>query len=158
SLPFSDEKLQAVLPRLARHTIDDLFSSVRRGEIKPDDVLRAVDPGWRGERVTGAKTRKSEGGWFGLRPAASPQSRLPEDKGKEEKAAAIPIRGINGELPVRFAPNGGAVPGDRIVGSLNPGEGITIYPIHSAALKEFDDQPERWLDVRWDVEDAEPHR
>jgi GTP pyrophosphokinase len=54
---------------------------------------------------------------------------------------------------VRFAPNGGAVPGDRIVGILTPGEGITIYPIQSPALTAFDDQPERWLDVRWDLDE-----
>ena len=59
---------------------------------------------------------------------------------------------------MRFAPKGGAVPGDRIVGILTPGEGITIYPIQSPALKEFDDEPERWLDVRWDVDDATPQR
>jgi len=53
---------------------------------------------------------------------------------------------------VRFA-DGGAVPGDRIVGIMTPGEGITIYPIHSPALKDFDDQPERWLDVRWDIDE-----
>ena len=47
---------------------------------------------------------------------------------------------------MRFAPNGGAVPGDRIVGILTPGEGITIYPIQSPALKDFEDTPERWLD------------
>ncbi len=53
---------------------------------------------------------------------------------------------------MRFAPNGGAVPGDRIVAILTPGEGITIYPIQSPDLTAFDDQPERWLDVRWDLE------
>ena len=47
-------------------------------------------------------------------------------------------------MPVQFAPNGGAVPGDRIVGILNPGEGITIYPIQSPALQAFEDAPERW--------------
>jgi (p)ppGpp synthase/HD superfamily hydrolase len=59
---------------------------------------------------------------------------------------------------VRFAPDGGAVPGDRIVGILTPGEGITIYPIQSPALSEFEDNPERWLDVRWDEEDQAPRR
>ena len=52
---------------------------------------------------------------------------------------AIPIRGINRDLPVRFDPNGGAVPGDRIVGIMTPGEGITIYPIQSPALSEYED-------------------
>jgi guanosine-3',5'-bis(diphosphate) 3'-pyrophosphohydrolase len=42
---------------------------------------------------------------------------------------------IGGDLPVRFAPNGGgAVPGDRIVGILTPGEAVTIYPIQSPSL------------------------
>ena len=64
-------------------------------------------------------------------------------------ASVIPVRGINSELPVKFAPNGGAVPGDRIVGIVTPGEGITIYPIQSPALKDFEEEPKRWLDDRW---------
>ena len=55
---------------------------------------------------------------------------------------------------MRFAPNGGAVPGDRIVGILTPGEGITIYPIQSPIAAAFDDEPERWLDVRWDIDEG----
>ena len=43
------------------------------------------------------------------------------------------------------------MPGDRIVGILTPGEGITIYPIQSPALGAFDDDA-RWLDVRWDID------
>ncbi|HSM19565.1 MAG TPA: RelA/SpoT AH/RIS domain-containing protein, partial [Hyphomicrobiales bacterium] len=70
----------------------------------------------------------------------------------------IPIRGIKGDLPVRFAPESGAVPGDRIVGILTPGEGITIYPIASPALKAYEDQPERWLDTRWDIDPNNPER
>jgi len=70
-------------------------------------------------------------------------------------AEGIPIRGINSDLPVSFAPNGGAVPGDRIVGILTPGEGITIYPIQSPALKDFEDTPERWIDLRWDVDESQ---
>ena len=78
--------------------------------------------------------------------------------GLASASPAIPIRGINGDLPVRFAPDGGAVPGDRIVGILTPGEGITIYPIQSHALSEFEETPERWLDVRWDEEESTPRR
>ena len=49
-------------------------------------------------------------------------------------------------------------PGDRIVGILTPGEGITIYPIQSPTLKDFEDTPERWLDVRWDIDERTPQR
>ena len=50
------------------------------------------------------------------------------------------------------------MPGDRIVGILTPSEGLTIYPIQSPALKEFDDQNERWVDVRWDIDVDNPER
>jgi guanosine-3',5'-bis(diphosphate) 3'-pyrophosphohydrolase len=50
------------------------------------------------------------------------------------------------------------VPGDRIVGILQPGAGITIYPIQSPSLVAFDDQPERWVDVRWDIDEGMKER
>jgi guanosine-3',5'-bis(diphosphate) 3'-pyrophosphohydrolase len=153
-IAYSDEQLEGALPRLARASIEDVMSAVGRGEMKAADVARAMYPDYKDERVT-PLVPKSESGWFGLKRARAVKFKLPETA---ENGAAIPIRGINTDLPVRFAPNGGAVPGDRIVGIMTPGEGITIYPIHSPALKEFEDQPERWLDVRWDVDEKAPQR
>ena len=157
--PLSDERLQAALSRLARGSIDDVCSSVGRGEMRADDVVRAVYPEWRGERKVAEKAPRSEG-WFGLSRGTSLKFRIPGFRGSEVPGAPtppIPIRGINGDLPVKFA-KGGALPGDRIVGIMTPGVGITIYPIQSPALKEFDDEPERWLDVRWDVDESAPQR
>jgi (p)ppGpp synthase/HD superfamily hydrolase len=79
------------------------------------------------------------------------------EKSRPAGPNSIPIRGLRGDLPVSFAENG-AVPGDRIVGILNPGQGITIYPIHADALKAFDDEPERWIDVTWDIDEDNPQR
>src|SRR6266568_1053165 len=151
---YSDEKLQGALPRLARASIDDVMAAVGRGEMKASDVARAMYPDYKEERAAPIPPPK-ESGWFGLKKAKAVKFKVPTGPAE---ATAIPIRGITGELPVRFAPEGGAVPGDRIVGILTPGEGITIYPIQSQALKDFEDVPERWLDVRWDIEDASPYR
>ena len=153
-IAYSDEQLEGSLPRLARASIDDVMSAVGRGEMKAADVVRAMYPDYKDERVAGGAPQ-GESGWFGLKRAKAVKFKVPETA---ENGAAIPIRGINTDLPVRFAPNGGAVPGDRIVGIMTPGEGITIYPIQSPALKEFEDQPERWLDVRWDVDEKTPQR
>jgi RelA/SpoT family (p)ppGpp synthetase len=152
---YSDEQLEGALPRLARVSIDEVMSAVGRGEMKAADVVRAMYPDYKDERFTGT-ARKGDAGWFGLKRAKAVKFKLPE--ATAENGAAIPIRGINTDLPVRFAPNGGAVPGDRIVGIMTPGEGITIYPIQSPALSEFEDEPERWLDVRWDVDEKMPQR
>jgi (p)ppGpp synthase/HD superfamily hydrolase len=154
-IAFSDEKLAGALPRLARASVEDVMAAVGRSELKASDVARAMYPDYKEERAAAmAASPKAESGWFGLRKITSVKFRVPDSSAGQ----AIPIRGINGDLPVRFAPNGGAVPGDRIVGILSPGEGITIYPIQSAALSEFEDKPERWLDVRWDEEERTPQR
>jgi GTP pyrophosphokinase len=151
--PFSQERLAAVVSRLARGSVDDVFSAVGRGEMASGDVVKAVHPDFKEDRKTGPAPPKHESGWFGLRKAASLVFRVP-DQAATVNDAAIPIRGVPGDASVRFAPNGGAVPGDRIVGIVTPGEGITIYPIQSPALTAFDDQPERWLDVRWDIDES----
>src|SRR5499427_8300184 len=152
---YSDEKLTGALPRLARGSIEDVMAAVGRSELKASDVARGMYPDYKEERAAAMAARpQSESGWFGLKKLTSVKFRVPDNA----QGQAIPIRGINGDLPVRFAPNGGAVPGDRIVGILSPGEGITIYPIQSPALSEFEDKPERWLDVRWDEEERAPRR
>src|SRR5580698_9381116 len=143
---FSDAKLKSALPRLARASIDDVFIGVGRGEIYSADVVRAIYPDFQEERKAGPAISPNESGWFGLAKAQQLVFRAPGTD------PSVPLRGLEADTPVRFAPKGGAVPGERIVGIRTPGEGITIYPIHSPALVEFDDKPEQWLDVRWDLD------
>lgn len=153
SRPVSDERLKAALPRLARPSIDDMLAAVGRGEIFSGDVVKAVYPDFKEDRKPAQKTvqpEEGEPGWFGVKENSNLVFKVP---GAKVDAHVIPIRGLKGDVPVQFAPEGGAVPGDRIVGILTPGEGITIYPIQSPALTAFDEQPDRWLDVRWDLDE-----
>src|SRR6185437_2090190 len=157
---FSEENLTAALPRLSQKTAEDVMAAVGRGELGSADVVRAVFPE---ETTEPAKRRRkvtrSEEGWFGLGKVMGLKFRWPGSSGRAAKdgPSGIPIRGLRGDLPVNFA-DGGAVPGDRIVGILNPGQGITIYPIHAEALKAFDEEPERWIDVTWDIDEDNPQR
>ena len=147
---FSEAKLKAALPRLARASVDDVFIGVGRGEIFSADVVRAVHPDFKEERKAGPAVPQNESGWFGLPKATDLVFRVP---GKSDPSDVLPVRGIDLDTTVRFAPKGGAVPGERIVGIRGP-KGITIYPIHSPALIDYNDEPELWLDVRWDLENA----
>mgnify|MGYP001627240479 CR=1 FL=1 len=165
--PFTDEKLKAALKRLARNAVDDVLAAVGRGEMYSGDVVKAVYPDLEPEKrnapdakAAAAAAAGGSKGWFELRQGENLKFKLPGEGGGDEVSGddAIPIRGLGGDLPVRFAPNGGAVPGDRIVGILTPGEGVTIYPIQSPALAAFDNEPERWLDVRWDLDDKATQR
>jgi guanosine-3',5'-bis(diphosphate) 3'-pyrophosphohydrolase len=158
---FTKESLKQVLHRLARKDIEDVLASVGRGELASTDVMKAVFPDYKDERVTTAAPKQREEGWSKIRNAAGMLFQIPGRAARKDKDqprdGAVPIRGVRGDLPVRFAPEG-AVPGDRIVGIVQPGTGITIYPIQSPALQAFDDQPERWIDVRWDIDERTKER
>ncbi|HMN86544.1 MAG TPA: DUF5913 domain-containing protein, partial [Bauldia sp.] len=151
--PYSEELVANVLARLGQNNVEDMFAAVGRGEIPSANVVKAVYPDHKEERAR--PKARSEEGWFGLKRGSGMKFRVPglsrKADARDDGGPAIPIRGLTGNMPVRFA-EGGAVPGDRIVGIMTPGEGITIYPIHSPALKAFDDEPDRWLDVRWDTD------
>ncbi|WP_296019539.1 bifunctional (p)ppGpp synthetase/guanosine-3',5'-bis(diphosphate) 3'-pyrophosphohydrolase [uncultured Agrobacterium sp.] len=162
---FSREALKPVLHRLAQKDVEDAIAAVGRGEVSSLDVLRAVFPDYQDERVTVKMT--GDDGWFNMRSASGMIFKIPgksrsalEDDGAAELLDGpdpMPIRGLSDNVEVHFGATG-AVPGDRIVGIMEKGKGITIYPIQSPALQRFDDEPERWIDVRWDLDEANKSR
>ena len=139
--------------------MDDLLAAVGRGA---GLARRRAEGNASGlsRRARHAGRARREKGWTGVGPLEPeiPLCRPPTAQGDGKGDGGIPIRGLDADIPVRFAPDGGAVPGDRIVGILTPGEGITIYPIQSPALGRFDDEPERWVDVRWDISENSTER
>ncbi|WP_412049456.1 MULTISPECIES: RelA/SpoT family protein [unclassified Hoeflea] len=165
--PLSRDGLKPVLHRLGHKEVEDVLAAVGRGELASDDVLLAVYPN---HQETRAPARKpADEGWFNLRSAAGLIFKLPGlnksqktakaslRAGAERDQNAMPIRGMDDNSVVNFGP-GGAVPGDRIVGILQPGAGITVYPIQSPELTKFDDEPSRWIDIRWDIDENNKKR
>ncbi|RXT29105.1 bifunctional (p)ppGpp synthetase/guanosine-3',5'-bis(diphosphate) 3'-pyrophosphohydrolase [Rhizobium leguminosarum] len=161
---FSREAMKPALHRLGQKDVEDAIAAVGRGEMSSLDVLRAVYPDHQDERVTVKPS--GDDGWFNVRSAAGMIFKIPgktkagHEGGHSEidtEADIGPIRGLSGNVDVKFAPTG-AVPGDRIVGIMDQGNGITIYPIQSPSLQRFDDQPDRWIDVRWDLDEANKSR
>ena len=66
---FSKESLKPVLHRLARKDVEDVLAAVGRGELVSTDVMKAVYPDFKDERITQAPKAREEG-WFNLRNAA----------------------------------------------------------------------------------------
>jgi GTP diphosphokinase / guanosine-3',5'-bis(diphosphate) 3'-diphosphatase len=161
---FSEDSIAQALARLSQKTTEDVIAAVGRGELASADVIKAAWPNDTPSETPKRrrKVKRAEEGWFGLGKVMGLKFRWPGSSSSSEKSRpagpnSIPIRGLRGDLPVSFAENG-AVPGDRIVGILNPGQGITIYPIHAEALKAYDEEPERWIDVTWDIDEDNAQR
>jgi GTP pyrophosphokinase len=160
---FTDDRLKKSLHRLMQKSIEDVFAAVGRSELPINDVVRAVVPEADLARHAAARPRPGrrprahgEDGWFNIAKGIGLKFRWPgSGKDKPVQQQVLPIRGVRGDVPVMFE-EGGAVPGDRIVGVLTEGEGIRIFQIHSPKLKDY--EHERWIDVTWDIDPDNPER
>ncbi len=157
---FTKTLLEDKLFRLPHGSVIDVFAAVGRGELAVDLVISALYSDYVADDGSDVSVMKAaghgEGGWLGKTMGlkflwAGQQESIGPGSG-------IPIRGTPDDLPIRFAPKGGALPGERIVGIMTQGEGIIIYPIHAKALQRYDDQPERWVDVTWDIQSESRER
>jgi GTP pyrophosphokinase len=158
---YSEDKLRKGLARLSQKSVEEVHVNIGRGELPVKDVLRAMLPeaelaGDDAPRKRKVRQRgQSEEGWFNLAKVLNLKFRWPGSGGEAKHAQVLPIRGLKSDLPVKFE-EGGAVPGDRIVGVLSDGEGIRIFQIHSPKLREY--EHERWIDVTWDIDPDKPER
>jgi GTP pyrophosphokinase/guanosine-3',5'-bis(diphosphate) 3'-pyrophosphohydrolase len=121
--------LRAALDRFAAEDEDGLFDMVGRGRVTAAQVVETVFPG----------LKASE------RAAASARTRIEDGRG-----GRLWIRGgaLPGNAAVRFDPGCTPVPGDRIVGIVEPG-GVTVHTLDCQRLAEFDDREELWRDLQW---------
>ena len=63
----------------------------------------------------------------------------------------FPIKGTEG-IVVNFARCCRPIPGDGIIGLLNPGKGIVVHRQECGNLGDFQSQGDKWLDVEWAAE------
>jgi GTP pyrophosphokinase len=128
--------LEAVLALFKRNTLEDLYCSIGEGVINRIDVYRAIYP-----------LEKSK------RKSLNPLSlfNLVSKKDRQEKQKqSLPIKGLIPGMAVHFAGCCHPLPGDRIVGIVNTGRGITIHTIDCELLDGLSNSPERWIDVSWE--------
>jgi GTP pyrophosphokinase len=171
-LEYSDDQIKRVLGRLTQKTVDDVLAAVGRGELAVNDVVRLVAPETASKLVDQPAPRRprnrqdhghGQEGWFNLAKVMNLKFRMAANgapPGKEPAHAGgalggVPIRGARSDLPVTFE-DGGAVPGDRIVGVMVPGEGIRVFQIHSPRLADHEEAS--WIDVTWDIDPERPER
>ncbi len=133
---LTDKGLGRALTVLTQSSIDDLYGAVGQGLFTGRQVIEAVFPGEK------------------LRRRAAKVIPLPRRRAKKatEGAHAVPIRGLIPGMAVHFAGCCHPLPGDRIVGIVTTGKGVTIHTIDCETLEGYNDVPERWLDVSWSVD------
>jgi GTP pyrophosphokinase len=140
---FAEKAFDDVFAIFSVESAEDLYAEVGAGQITGRDVIEAVFPG------TKEKSHSSK--------VVQLFRRRGKKKKKGDPTASVPIKGLIPGMALHFAGCCHALPGDRIVGIVTKGRGITIHTIDCETLEEFADTPERWVDVSWE-EDANSER
>jgi GTP pyrophosphokinase len=129
---YNETEIAAAIPRLGHKVVGDALAAIGRGELSGKDMLKAMGIEADDGKAKPVRRKVAKTGEANANP-------LP-----------VPVRGAGANTALKIATETGAVPGERIVGIITPGEGLTIYPIFAKALEQFDGEPERWVDLAWD--------
>jgi GTP pyrophosphokinase len=137
----SEKGLDGVRANFKQATTEDLVASVGAGLIGAREVLVAVYPGLKQQRKNGAD----------VVPIARGRSKAAKarEQGAGAKDKELSITGLIPGMAMHFARCCHPLPGDRIVGIITTGKGVTIHTIDCATLESFSESPERWIDIGW---------
>ncbi len=130
---ITDKMLEPALAVLKKPTAEDLYAEVGEGMINRNQVYDAV-----------FHTRKSESA--GVKNPFD----LSNFKKKAKKNVPMPIKGLIPGMAIHYAGCCHPIPGDKIVGIVATGKGITIHTMDCDTLENFADSPEKWIDVSWE--------
>lgn len=137
-LDGSEKSLEPALKAFKAATVEDLYVSVGNGNIGPKDVVHAAYP----ELKQAPRTPR-------MVPALPP--RPSGRSGPRPDGAGMPITGLVSGMSVHYAGCCHPLPGDRIVGIVATGKGVTIHTSDCQTLATFAATPERFIDVDWDL-------
>ncbi len=137
----SEKVLEPVLKTLKQANVDDLYVAVATGIVGAKDVIHAAYPELRAPRAP----RVLPAFMGGALSARSPRS------GGAKAESGMPITGIVAGMDVHYAGCCHPLPGDKIVGIVTTGKGVTVHTKDCATLETFAATPERFIDVDWDA-------
>jgi guanosine-3',5'-bis(diphosphate) 3'-pyrophosphohydrolase len=123
--------LRPALDRFGVATEDELFDAIGRGRVTPAQALDALFPGMKeSEKASAAARRRIEDG----------------------VGARLYVRGggLTPGVSLHFGECCNPLPGDRIVGILQPGgSGLMVHAIDCSRLEEYEDRDDLWRDLQW---------
>ena len=139
-LDGAEKALEPAAKHFKLAALDDLYVAVGNGNIGPKDVVNAVYPDLRQAARAPRMIPK-------LPPRASGRSAARGDGG-------MAISGLVAGMAVSYAGCCHPLPGDRIVGIVATGKGVTIHVGDCPTLETFAATPERFIDVDWEQAEA----
>lgn len=131
---YKDGSLKKVADAFSLHTVDDLLATIGYGKITPRQIIRRILPP---EKLETESIEEEE------KPLKKIISKI-----KRKDQSPILIKGEENIL-VQFAKCCNPLPGDKIVGFITRGRGITIHKSDCERILNSDAQ--RLIEAKWKV-------
>lgn len=130
---------------------EDMLVAIGYGKIVPQQLIKRLVPPEKLADAAEERTREAANGSTGPTVPATGLSRMTEIARKlvgKSNRSGVQIGGVDDVL-VRFGRCCNPVPGDQIAGFITRGRGVTVH--HVSCEKALATDPERRVDVQWDV-------
>jgi len=131
---------------------DDLFAAIGSGKLSGKQVanmmLKVLQKSAEEEESKG-QSRLGEVAGMNLHPAHT--SRLAKARARKNTGTGVKVKGVDDAL-VHLSRCCSPVPGDKIVGFVTRGRGVTVHREDCPNVKNRSENPERYINVEWDTE------
>ncbi|WP_343896021.1 RelA/SpoT family protein [Craurococcus roseus] len=154
-LDISEKLLEGALKALKQPGLEELYVAVGSGALTPREVVHAAVPELRSPpRINDTSPLARPRGRIGAGPllgrAAERPGAATARGGPTPGPGGLPITGLVSGMPYHFAGCCHPLPGERIIGIVTTGKGVTVHAADCHSLEAFSQTPERFLDVDWD--------
>jgi GTP pyrophosphokinase len=133
-LNIESQKIKDILPKLGYDNIENLSLNLGRGEITTENILQKLFP----ETI----------------PEEKKDSFYAKYIKRARSMSGISVHGLD-NIAINFGQCCQPVPGDKIVGFITQGKGITIHRIDCKNMLNLGQNPDKKIEVQWDIEEEQ---
>ena len=123
NIDFSEEAVNKTLKSYNLKRIDNLYELIGSGSITATSVLKRIFPELK----------------FNYKKTIDSKSNNP-----------IKLKGLTLGMSYNLAGCCSPIKGDKIVGIVTAGLGVSVHTVECEILESYSDSPERWIDISWE--------
>ena len=133
--------------RFSAQTLDDIYAMVGFGGLSCAQVVNRLVDEYK-------KNNKAEEAAAAIAAAVKEEPQQPQRKQHQSSSNGVIVKGESGML-VRFARCCNPLPGDKIVGYITRGRGVSVHRADCVSLKDPDVEKDRLIEVAWEDQGAD---
>ena len=133
--------------RFSAQTLDDVYAMVGFGGLSCAQVVNRLVDEYK-------KNNKAEEAAAAVAAVMKEEPQQPQRKQHQSSSNGVIVKGESGML-VRFARCCNPLPGDKIVGYITRGRGVSVHRADCVSLKDPDVEKDRMIEVEWESQGAD---